>query len=181
MEHFFESINGWFTFKRLYSDMVRKMPDGSKFVEVGVFAGRSFFYFVVEAINANKKFETYAVDSFTFSDYEPNVGRNILDVFKENAAKADYSVNIIVGDSSCSADSFENESLDFIFIDSDHVYERVSSDIKAWLPKIKIGGILAGHDYCEEHPGVIQAVDEIFGTDWDKNYLDEKCWVKRVI
>ncbi len=180
MKHYYHEINGWMTFERLYSDMAKKMPDGSKFVEVGCFTGKSFFYFVVEAINANKKFDVSVVDSFTFEDYAPNEGRNILDVFKENAAKVDYPVNIIVGDSSASADRFEDKSLDFVFIDSDHVYPRVISDIKAWLPKLKSGGIIAGHDYCEEHPGVIQAVNEIFGDGWDRSYIDELCWVKIV-
>ncbi len=180
MKHFFESINGWFSFEHLYSDMVSQHPDGAKFVEVGTWTGKSLMFLIVEAINAGKKFEISAVDSFTFGDYPPNEGRNILDVLKENIAKADYPVNIIVGDSSGSASQFENRSLDFVFLDADHVKARIESDIKAWLPKIKNGGILAGHDYCEEHPGVIQAVDEIFGNDWDKSHLDEKCWVKHI-
>jgi len=45
------------------------------------------------------------------------------------------------------------------------------------LPKIKIGGIISGHDYCEAHEGVIEAVDEIFGFDMDRKYLDELVWV----
>ena len=59
---------------------------------------------------------------------------------------------------------FENESLDLIFIDGDHSYEGCKADIEAWLPKLKIGGFMAGHDYGHERfPGVKQAVDEIFG------------------
>ncbi len=56
-------------------------------------------------------------------------------------------------------------SLDFIFIDGDHRYDAVAGDIKAWLPKMKLGGLFTGHDY--DHPedtwGVTQAVDEAFG------------------
>lgn len=40
-----------------------------------------------------------------------------------------------------------DESLDFAFIDADHTYEGVSRDISAWWPKVRPGGILAGHDY----------------------------------
>jgi hypothetical protein len=40
-----------------------------------------------------------------------------------------------------------NESLDFVYIDARHDYRSVMEDINLWWPLIKIGGILAGHDY----------------------------------
>jgi len=61
---------------------------------------------------------------------------------------------------------FSDSELDFVYIDGDHSYEFVSTDIKAWWPKVKSGGILAGHDYTPGNPakghiyGVIQAVTE---------------------
>lgn len=58
---------------------------------------------------------------------------------------------------------FENESLDLIFIDGDHSYEGCRDDINAWLPKLKTGGFMAGHDYGHERfPGVKKIVDELF-------------------
>lgn len=39
------------------------------------------------------------------------------------------------------------EQIDFCYIDGDHTYEGVYADIRAWLPKLRIGGIIAGHDY----------------------------------
>ena len=56
---------------------------------------------------------------------------------------------------------FDDASIDAIYIDGDHRYEAVKNDIKAWLPKVKPGGIVAGHDYGWD--GVKKAVDEIFG------------------
>lgn len=41
-------------------------------------------------------------------------------------------------------------SLDFVYLDADHSYEAVKEDIKAWWPKIKPGGILAGHDWVSD-------------------------------
>jgi hypothetical protein len=60
------------------------------------------------------------------------------------------------------AKEFEDESIDFVFIDANHTYEFVSKDIAAFLPKMKKGGIMAGHDFNGAHPGVVQAVIEAF-------------------
>lgn len=46
-------------------------------------------------------------------------------------------------------DLFGDESLDFVYIDANHKYEYVKRDIEQWFPKVKIGGILAGHDYIK--------------------------------
>jgi len=42
---------------------------------------------------------------------------------------------------------FSVGSFDFVFIDADHYYKSVVADILAWWPRVKVGGILAGHDY----------------------------------
>lgn len=66
----------------------------------------------------------------------------------------------------CEMDSVEaagkvaDESLDFVFIDGDHSYDGCKRDIEAWLPKVKPGGWLMGHDYTIR-PGVKRAVDEL--------------------
>ncbi len=59
------------------------------------------------------------------------------------------------------------DQFDLVFIDANHEYQHVKQDILAWLPKVRLGGILAGHDYDPAIPmfsGVKQAVDEIFGN-----------------
>ena len=54
--------------------------------------------------------------------------------------------------------------LDFVFIDADHSERSVTEDIFDWKPKVRQGGWLGGHDYSRNFPGVIKAVDRIFGT-----------------
>jgi len=54
---------------------------------------------------------------------------------------------------------FYGYELDFIYIDGSHEEKEVAADIEAWWPKVSQIGILAGHDYDEEHPGVIAAVN----------------------
>lgn len=56
------------------------------------------------------------------------------------------------------------DSLDLVFIDGNHDYESVKEDIQLQIPKLKSGGLLAGHDYHLEEdcsPGVKRAVDEL--------------------
>jgi len=55
-----------------------------------------------------------------------------------------------------------DRSLDFAFIDANHAYKYVKQDIILWLPKVKHGGILSGHDYKIKRFGVKRAVDEFF-------------------
>ena len=62
---------------------------------------------------------------------------------------------------------FDDLYLDLVFIDANHSYVSVKEDILHWMPKIKKGGILCGHDYCIaskcRHIGVKKAVDEMIG------------------
>lgn len=71
-------------------------------------------------------------------------------------------VNIVRSDSVAAAVQVADDSLDFVFIDADHSYEGCKADIEAWAPKVRIGGMISGHDYNRKWPGVIQAVDEAF-------------------
>jgi len=85
-------------------------------------------------------------------------------------------LEIIQSDSVKAAELFENESLDFAFVDADHSYFAVKADILAWLPKIKKLGCIMGHDYGI-FDGVKKAVDEIFkNIETDSDYF----WSVRV-
>jgi hypothetical protein len=56
----------------------------------------------------------------------------------------------------------------FVFVDADHFYDSVKADLEAWWPKVRVGGVMAGHDYNGQGDrrkgwGVKRAVDEFFG------------------
>lgn len=51
------------------------------------------------------------------------------------------------------AKTFPDESLDFIYLDANHTYDAVTTDLNAWYPKLRIGGLMAGHDYLNAWPG----------------------------
>jgi len=54
------------------------------------------------------------------------------------------------------------DNLDLVFIDGDHSYEAVKKDILGFEKKVRVGGLLTGHDYAPRFPGVVQAVQEIY-------------------
>lgn len=63
------------------------------------------------------------------------------------------------------APSFPDGSLDFVYIDAQHHYEAVVEDIETWFPKVRVGGVVAGHDYLDGMVngtlfGVKRAADE---------------------
>ena len=58
------------------------------------------------------------------------------------------------------AKKFLDNSIDMVYIDGNHDYEYVKSDIDLWYPKIINGGVLSGHDYSSNHPGTKLAIDE---------------------
>lgn len=74
---------------------------------------------------------------------------------------------------------FEDASLDFVYIDGNHIYEFVKMDIDAWLPKVKPGCWIGGHDYQHKWaPGVKPAVlEKLGGIDM---HFRETSWIKRI-
>ena len=72
-----------------------------------------------------------------------------------------YNNKKIIRTSSLEANkSFNNNELDFVYIDADHNYIEVVRDLMLWYPKIKKGGVLSGHDYHKNMMGVVNAVNE---------------------
>lgn len=181
MEHFYQNIGeDWFSYPNLYKSIVEESPEESHFVEVGSWKGRSASFMAVEIINSNKKIKFDCVDTWEGSvehqDYDIITEKKLFDVFRSNIEPVKDAINPIRMSSLEAVDLYEDNSLDFVFIDASHEYEDVRKDILAWLPKVKIGGILAGHDY-ETFSGVTRAVNEIF--DMDDLSISEYCYVYR--
>lgn len=60
--------------------------------------------------------------------------------------------------------SLPDESLDWVYIDGNHLYEFVAEDLRLSLAKTKRGGLITGDDYAEGgwwQGGVKRAVDEL--------------------
>jgi len=202
LEHYWQDSafeEAYFTYPNLYAEMVRYFPTGSHFVEVGSWKGRSSAFMAVEINNSQKEIQFDCVDTWKGSETEdPHQNDQyvkngtLYEKFLSNIKPVDHIITPIRGDSVETASTYKDDSLDFVFIDGDHRYEFVKADIEAWVPKVKSGGIIAGHDYgwCTD---VRKAVHEFFGegegvyTDrygtGYRSYDDpwsEGCWIVKI-
>ena len=157
---------------------MHRLPSGPvKGAEIGVFHGR-----MSAALLSRKDLSLVMVDSWAGEgadyigegDFHAKLSQDQQDsCYKttlQNVAFAGGRATIIRKPSLQAAAYIEDNSLDFVFIDADHSYEGCKADIQAWLPKLKPGGLLSGHDYDHpELPGVKQAVDEFCTPEIGKN------------
>ena len=73
------------------------------------------------------------------------------------------------------ANTITDNTLDFCYIDGDHSLFGIYDDIHIWAPKVKIGGIIAGHDYKD---GPKSGIKDFFGNQLDykiKTVIDNYC------
>ncbi len=79
------------------------------------------------------------------------------------------------------AEMFPNRYLDMVYIDAIHTFEHVYADIGYWLPKVRKGGIIGGHDYGEERRWieVRDAVHKRFGDNIEV-WLKNNVWIKKI-
>jgi len=167
MEHIYPNIEGWFDFHTFYNSVLDRLPQDYIFVEVGVWKGKSLSYFVIESINKSKNGKIYAVDHWLGSEehqkdswaYDPltQIEDGLYNEYCKNIVPIRDYIFDIKNSSEVASNTFENQSIDAVFIDASHDYDNVYRDISSWYPKVKFGGIISGHDY--DWPGVNSAVN----------------------
>jgi hypothetical protein len=152
-------------------------PKKIKVAEIGVQAGE----YSESLFRVLEPEELYLIDCWQVLEDQEDPVRNYWDQYYWNQAAQDryYSlvrekfvqnsnVKVIKEFSSEAARVFPDEYFDLIYIDANHTYKSVSEDLETWFPKVKKGGILAGHDYFCNAPdmpwtkffGVVPAVNE---------------------
>lgn len=98
----------------------------------------------------------YAIDPWlSYSDYEDSRGQAKLDSLFEHTKRvlAPYPKCTIIRKTSMEAvNDFSDRSLDFVYIDGNHQFKYVAEDISEWSKKVKVGGIISGHDYIYTNP-----------------------------
>lgn len=129
--------------------------------EVGVWEGE----FSEHICRANPGVELLCVDPWEwYPDYvDPKNDRQRLEVAYRTACDrlAPFKVTIRRETSVQAAAKVPDGSLDFVYLDGNHAAAFVRADLEAWSPKVRSGGIIAGHDYStrRKHIAVVPAVD----------------------
>jgi hypothetical protein len=132
-------------------DLIDALPSligNGKGVEIGVFKGH-----FSKVILSKWEGTLYMVDVWRGlgDEYEDMSNHNnhsdaFLNTMKNIEGYEDRGV-MIRATSKVASEIFEDESLDFVYIDANHAYDFVVEDINLWFPKLKKGGVFAGHDY----------------------------------
>lgn len=157
------------THREVFQYIADKFTDDMTFVETGVFLGSDIVTFGLRCKQRKVYPKIWAVDNF-LSENISEASKNYVGVhsdFKSAFIKnlqlngLDHMVDIIESDSVLAAEQFEDESIDFLFLDSCHEYDFVFRELKAWLPKMKKNSYVCGHDYPS--PGIVRAVAEVLG------------------
>jgi hypothetical protein len=175
----YQEIAGWFDYPNSFQFLVDTIPDGGTFVECGAWLGQSSAYL---CDIAKDRINVFIVDSWQGSANEVTTHHklaqetDIYQIFLDNMGERKFTP--IRKLSHEAVLDFADESCDVVYIDMEHTYDAVSKDIDMWLPKVKVGGYLAGHDYNPgSWPGVVQAVNEKFHDQF--RILDNSTWVHK--
>lgn len=131
-------------------------------VEVGVERGR----YSEILMKANPQLTLYGVDPYVaYKGYTDFVRQTTIDKNKQEAHDRLKFENyhFVEKFSIPASEDFEDESLDFVYLDGNHDFQNVVNDLAVWSKKVKKGGIISGHDWYKHrgptHIHVYQAVN----------------------
>lgn len=174
-----KDVPGWFDYQEIFDLAVYDAPqDRARFVEIGALFGRSTCYMASLIGASKKKIDFSVIDTWNPAFFAPgplltddrkNMGRfaDAHGGFEQTfrwalqQCKVSHLVDVIKCDQVEASLRFNDNTVDFIFLDTDHSEASTRAAIIAWLPKLKSGGVFAGHDYNKRWPGVIAAVNDL--------------------
>jgi predicted O-methyltransferase YrrM len=145
-------------------EWANKQGATGKAVEVGSYSGMG------TVILSQHFKEVFAVDPW-LNGYDINDHASqtcpmkfVFEAFKERISQ----LGNVLYSRSKSLDALQfikDGELDLVYLDGDHRYESVLNDLKGWMPKLKAGGIMAGHDWSWQ--SIKKALKDEIG---DKDY-----------
>jgi hypothetical protein len=182
MDHFYQDISGFMSHKNtVMLDMVLdQFPAGGTWVELGSWTGRSAAYCVVELINRSKLGPFYCVDTWRGEAaiaYDQTIVQDLKKIFRQNIKPVVKDIKMLSMISWNAARRFQDNSVDFCYVDAGHSYEAVTKDLTAWWPKLRPGSMFGGDDYTKGYPGVQQAVWDFFRPLDIKVRRAGRCWL----
>jgi len=180
-----EDIEGWFQWRSGQEEAVHRFPDGSRFVEVGTYLGRSLCSLAEVVRTSGKAFTLVGIDTCRGSGEEGpkrknyhgaavaegggtfagRLHRNVIDCGFADA------LTLIIADSISASALFPDRSIAWVHLDARHDFGSVQADIAAWSRKVAVGGWLSGDDYDDaKWPDVVRAVDDALpaATPWSE-------------
>lgn len=145
-------------------------------VELGSFVGESTFELAMHFQRV------YAVDTWDYPNsenfVEPRKGQT--EDYFDKFVKYIGNVTKVKGLTEAVGAHWTHPEIDLLYVDAEHTYKAVKSDLEIWRHHVKTGGFIAGHDYGDSRfPGVRMAVDEVLGAP-DEIFAD-KSWIKRKV
>jgi hypothetical protein len=174
-----KEIFGWFNFDNIYTNAINNANDGANFLEIGCFFVKSTEFLCRKIKESGKNINVFVIDVFV-TEYPLYVeilqGRSMLELFKNNLSEHKDILTIYQGRSCDIYTEFENNFFDMIFIDGDHDYIGIKNNLINYYPKLKKGGIFAGHDYLEDC-GVPIAVNEFLDENNLKLSISRTSWI----
>lgn len=154
---------------RVLVDLIQKR-NIKTIAEIGVWKGKNARFILRSNVPSVEMY--WGIDQFkplgqehghmgllSFDDWDGHYLRECLDMYYFNRFR------IIRASSVDAVKIFPDEYFDLVFIDASHFGKDVESDCKAWLPKVKLNGLLAGHDYGNKHIEVKPTIDRLFGEE----------------
>lgn len=155
--------------------IIRDLGEDITIIEIGVSRGLGMWRMLTKCPNIS---HAYGIDPWT------SYGNDSIEIGIMHRAEAievlkPFNTLTLIHDTSDNAvELFADNSIDYVFIDGDHSYEQCGRDIINYFPKVKQGGILAGHDYKGGETGVKKAVNK-FKSDRNVVTTERWCWYHR--
>lgn len=170
-----DALPGYFKGRHVY-ELATSVRRFTSFVELGAFLGQSTCHLaqlLLERKRArNLAFELDVVDAWATSTRWVRDPASVSAIALHGGARNAWAAHMAATSSLGAVRSvtrawatdavgrFANQSVDFLYLDTEHTYEYTRAQLRAWGPAVR--GWVCGDDYCR--PGVRRAVEEVFGA-----------------
>lgn len=143
------------------NELWKLLPESAVMAELGCAEG----YFSADILRWPVKGHLYMVDAWVRIPNQSGDGSSDQEWHDKNynaaISRVEFAkdrVTVLRGLTWDMASQVSDESLDLVYLDACHTYECVIEDLNKWFPKVKKGGVIAGHDYKNRAYGVYPAV-----------------------
>ncbi len=154
------------------AELLRALPHHAVCAEIGVDEG----VFTEQILRIAEPSQLHLVDSWGSKRYNSTKYQQVL--ARYSAEMKSGQVSVLRAPSVEAADTFADAFFDWVYIDTTHAYALTARELRAYAPKVKSGGLIAGHDYAMGNwvngyrIGVIEAVHEFcVQQGWEFVYL----------